>query len=145
MFSLQAQLGPIVEAGEERQESAKQALVLRRQFEGMFRQTARRAHSIGERLCIAVSAFPLQYDAASCLHVFARFFTMLEEAVQSLDSVIDKECRQLLSSATTHVFSPLSHIDPSFNLGLLLEPIPEGFQLSLVNGVRDDVNVFSVL
>ena len=142
MFSLQAQLGPIIKKGDECPESAKQALVLKRQFEEMFRTAVRHAHSIGERLCVDVPTFPLQYDTASCLHFFAWFFTTLEETVQDLDSIVDEECRQLMSMAAMHAFSHISRIDPGFDFGRLLVPIPEELHLSLVNSVRDDVNAF---
>ena len=66
----------------------------------------------------------------------------LSTEVGSLDIVIDAACRQLLEAAVTHAFAMIAHIQSSFTLMLLADPITPAEELSLVNSVREDVDAF---
>ena len=116
--------------------------MLKRYFEDMFRHAVRLAHNIDEQLYIEVPVLPLQRDVVGYFHLFGQFVTTLEDTVQGLDNIGDEECRQLLSMAVGHAFAHISHIDPHFNFGRLLEDLTEEYHVSLVNRVRHDANAF---
>ena len=66
----------------------------------------------------------------------------LSAEVESLEVVIDAECRQLLETVVTHTFAMIAHVRPSLELKLLRDPLPLAEELSLENSVREDVDAF---
>ena len=57
--------------------------------------------------------------------------------------MLDTECRQLLEMAVTHAFAMIAHIQPSFNLKRLRDPLPPAKELSLVNSVQEEASAFA--
>ena len=108
----------------------------------MFRRTTQDVWAVCHRLRIRGPSALLSYDTAHCLHFFGQFVDQLKAEVESLDAVIDEECRQLLDTAVSHAFSLIAHLKPSFKLARLLGPIPPDHQESFLNSVRKDVKAF---
>ena len=66
----------------------------------------------------------------------------LSSEVESLEVVLDIECRQLLETAVIHAFAMIAHVDPTFDLKCLRDSLPPAKELSLVNLVQKEVSAF---
>ena len=140
--SLRAQVAPVAEQAAERQATAAHTCELTRQFQDQFKRAAGSVWDLCSRFKIQGPYPPISYTTAHCLHFFSQFVDELSAEVGSLETVLDIECRQLLQTAVTHAFAMIAHIEPSFNLKRLKDPLPPAKELSLVNSVQEEASAF---
>jgi hypothetical protein len=80
---------------------------------------------------------PLEDDDAGYLNFFTKLMKRLEDGAARMDDIIMAECRNLLSQATTRVFSNLFRIDADFDIGRVMCPVPVELHDGLEKEVRD--------
>ena len=132
----------MVEQAAERRATASQSRELSRQFQDQFKRVVRLVRELCCRLGIREPSSPILCTTAHCLHFFNQFVDELSAEVKDLEVVIDRECRQLLEAAVTHVFAMIAHLQPSFALEHFRDHLPPAMVESLTDLVQSEVAAF---
>jgi hypothetical protein len=78
-------------------------------------------------------------DPAAYLHLFRQITKMLETTGVSLDSIVERECRDLLGSAGSLIYSNILRIHPAFELDEVLEDLDAPLDTKLSAKVQEHV------
>ena len=130
---------PLEAAIQEAQQEAAHARMLRDEHGRIFRELASRAHAAASYLGAGRLNLPGAEGDGSYLHFFMQLIEELEKSAQKMDDVVSEECRELIGAAITRVFCNLVRVDPSFDFGEVLKPVPSDQSEELVEKVRGHV------
>jgi hypothetical protein len=114
----------------------------------MFHTLAVRANATAARLRVGDLRVPSLIPSdgpAAFLQLFTQIFEKLETTAMSLDNVVEKECRELLSLTGTRDFSNLLRGDPSFDFGAALQVVEPVIAPNLAEGVKVHVEALLAL
>ena len=79
---------------------------------------------------------------AACLDYLTKSADQLAKALGQLDDLVNDECRELLSTAVTRIFSNLRHLHAQLDLGAVRKAPPRESSAALAAAVREDVAKF---
>ncbi|MBI0384628.1 hypothetical protein JBE27_52325, partial [Streptomyces albiflaviniger] len=103
------------------------------------RQLEVRARAAILRFGVSSPRIPTGDGAADYLQFFTELVESLEQIVSGVNTIVEDECRELLSIAATRVFSHLRRLNPRFDFSSVLGPVDPRIAIALDKMVRPHV------
>jgi hypothetical protein len=119
------------------QDAALHESMLKRERCLMYHDLATRTGHAVSRLGVAEYRPPSNLDdtdPTTFLHIFQQITELLESTEEGLESIVEKECDDLLGAAGSVIFSNLLRLNPAFNLGAVLETLDAPLNEALPEG-----------
>ncbi|KAE8805960.1 hypothetical protein D1007_17871 [Hordeum vulgare] len=102
----------------------------------MFQSLESRASRALSDICGEGFSSPLVPYDAEYLGFFLRVVECLEVGAEKAHALAEERSRDLLSQATSDVFSHLLHLDPDFDFAAIVDPVPEMIRAAVAEWVE---------